>query len=122
MDPNLKTITRVARGMWMLFGLAFLVVGLFISFLLLTSRPGPTEIREIAVSFGGVLVLLGAIFMCVRVGVIVDRQRRTITTWWGLLVPLYRNRTEHPVSQMHFVTLSREERKAAKGGPVWSFR
>lgn len=111
MDPNIKRIARVADK-WMLFGLAFLVVGLFvISVLLLTSLPGSTA----AINIGGVLVFLGAVFMCVRVGVIVDRQQRTITTWWGLLVPFYGNRTGHSVSQAHFVTLSREERIGGKG-------
>lgn len=111
MDPNSRTITRVARSTWMLFGLAFLVVGLFISFLLLAARPESIEV----IVLGGALALLGAVLTCVRVGVIVDRQRRTVTTWWGLLVPLYRNRTEYSVSRADFVTLSREERKAGKG-------
>lgn len=111
MDLNSRTITRVARSKWMLFGLAFLVVGLFSLSVLLAARPEAFDL----IIFGGGLVFLGAVLMCVRVGVIVDRQRRTITTWWGLLVPFYRGRTEHSVSQADFVTLSREERKAGKG-------
>lgn len=111
MGPSSRTITRVARSKWMLFGFAFLVVGLFISLLLLVARPGSTDL----IIPTGLLMLLGAVLICVRVGVIVDRQRRTIRTWWGLLVPFYRNRTEHSVSQAHFVTLSREERRAGKG-------
>lgn len=107
MDPNIKRITWVARKC-MLFGLAFLAVGLLISFLLPTSPRAPAEIAILA----GVLVFLGPIFMCVRVGVMLNRQRRTITTWWGLLVPFYK--TEHPFSQAHFVTISREERNAGR--------
>ena len=111
MGPNSRTITRVARSKWMLFGLAFLVVGLFISFLLLAARPESIEV----IVLGGALALLGAVLTCVRVGVIVDRQRRSLTTWWGLLVPFFRSRTERSVSQSDFVTLFREERKAGKG-------
>lgn len=47
--------------------------------------------------------------MSVRFGVIADRQRLTVTTWWGLLIPFHK--TEHRFSQSHHVTLSREERQ-----------
>lgn len=107
MDRNIKRITWVARKC-MLFGLAFLAVGLLISFLLPTSPRAPAEMAI----FAAVLVFLGPIFMCVRVGVMLNRQRRTITTWWGLLVPFYK--TKHPFSQAHFVTISREERNAGR--------
>ncbi|HUG16480.1 MAG TPA: hypothetical protein VMM78_15860, partial [Thermomicrobiales bacterium] len=45
---------------------------------------------------------------------VIDRQHCTITTWWGLLVPFYRSR--HPVSQAHWVVISREQRSVGKGG------
>ncbi len=110
MDPNVKKITRVARRC-MHFGLAFLAVGLLISGLSLTSPSGRAESGAIVI-FGGVPALFGAIFMCFRFGVILDRQRRIITTWWGLLVPFHK--TEHPFSQMHYVTLSHERRGHGK--------
>ena len=112
MDPNVKRITRVARKC-MAFGLGFLAVGLLFLFpcLALPLPPPGCATGNLAI-FGGVLVLLGAIFACVRVGVVIDRQQRTITTWWGLLVPFHK--TEHPFSQAHFVTISREERLAPK--------
>ena len=118
MDPDVKTITRVASSGWMLIGLGFLLVGLLLLLIaLLTAQPGRTEIGESASIVGGAFVFLGVIFMCVRSGVILDRQQRTITTWRGLLVPFYK--TERPLSQSHFsqshyVTLSREERTASK--------
>lgn len=62
-----------------------------------------------AIAGGSVLAFFGAIFMCVRFGVIVDRQRRIVTKWWGLLVPLHK--TAHPFSQSHYVTLCEEWRK-----------
>lgn len=112
MDPNVKKITR-AGYRWMLFGLGFLAVGLLFLFVCLAlplSPPGCAT-GNLAI-FGGVLAFLGAIFMSVRFGVIVDRQRLTVTTWWRLLVPFHK--TEHPFSQSHHVTLSREERYGGK--------
>ncbi len=106
MDPNVKRLTWVVRKC-MLFGLGFLAVGLLCLFLFLVDPPRADLATNLWI-FTDVLVLLGAIFVCVRVGAVVDRQQRTITTWWGLLVPFYK--TEHLFSQGHFVTLSREER------------
>ncbi|MDP3773414.1 MAG: hypothetical protein Q8Q85_04035 [Gemmatimonadales bacterium] len=112
MVPNVKGIARVG-GYWMLFGLGFLAVGLLILYVCLASPlPPPGCTTGNVATFGGVLALLGALFMCVRCGVIVDRQRLTVTTWWGLLVPFHK--TEHRFSQSHHVTLSREERQAGK--------
>ena len=102
MDPNVKTITRGSRTR-VLIGLGFLVFGLLFAI----ARPGPTAISDIAI--GCVLMFLGASFICFRVGVMLDRQRRTAATWWGFLVPF--NLTKHPVSQAHFVSISREERR-----------
>ena len=112
MDPNVKKITRVG-GFWMLFGLAFLAVGLLflLLFLIEPTRTVGLTPDNVAI-FAGVPVLLGAIFMCVRFGIIVDRLRRTVTTWWGLLVPFHK--TEHPFSQTHHVILSREKRSAGR--------
>jgi hypothetical protein len=105
-DPNTKKITRFGRY-WMFFGVALLLTGLFL--ILLLPLKSPYGSADLAV-FGGVLAVLGALSVCVRFGVIVDRQRRTITTWWGPVIPF--SRTEHPFSQSHHVTLSREEREA----------
>ena len=112
MDPNVKRISRVGRSDWMLFGLGFLGMGLLIAILLLNIRPWPIDIVEFAI-FAGVPVFLGAIFMCVRSGVILDRQRCLLTTWWGLLVPIT-YRTEHSFAQAHYVSLSYEVRRGAK--------
>ena len=106
MHPNVKKITRVGYR-WMLFGLPFVAVGL----LILIISPTAMNPSNFAI-FGGVLLFIGAIFTCARFGAILDRQRYTVTTWWGLLVPFHR--TEHRFSQAHFVTISREERLAPK--------
>ena len=112
MDPNVKIIARVGRSDWMLFGLGFVGVGLLIAMLLLTIRPWPIDIGEIAI-FAGLPVFLGAIFMCVRSGVVIDLQRCTITTWRGLLIPIIYG-AKHSFSRSHGVTLSYEVRHGAK--------
>jgi len=114
-DPNVKRITRVARKC-MFFGLAFLAVGLpfLFAFLTVPQRGDWATPDNVAILVGVLvlLVLLGAILVCVRGGVVVDRRQRTITTWRGLLVPFHK--TEHPFSQAHFVSISREERYGGK--------
>ena len=113
MDPNIKKFTRVG-GWWMLFGLVFVVVGLLILYLFLTepSPPGRATTGNVAILVGVLVLLLGAVLMSVRFGVIVDRQRRTVTTWWGPLVPFHK--TERLFSASHQVTLSHEEREASE--------
>jgi hypothetical protein len=114
-DADVKRITRVGSSAWMLVGLGFLMVGLLLV-VLGTILPGPA--RESATVVGGAFALLGAILMCVRSGVILDRRQRTIATWRGLLVPLYkaeRLSSESYFSQTHYVALSRELRHAGKG-------
>lgn len=112
MDPNVRKITRVGRSNWMLFGLGFLGVGLLIAILLLTMRSWPIDIGEFAILVG-VPVFFAAIFTSVRSGVILDRQRCTIKTWWGLFVPMI-YRTEYSFSRPHDVTLSYEVRHGVK--------
>ena len=106
-DANTLRMTWVARRC-MLVGLGFLAVGLLVSFLLPTSPRAPARAPIVF----GVLALVGAILVCVRMGVVIDRRQRTITTWWGLLVPFFR--TEHPLSEARFVSISREERRAGR--------
>jgi hypothetical protein len=52
-------------------------------------------------------VIVGALLMCLRRSVLLDRRQRLATTGWSLLVPL--NRSEHLLSDAHEVVLSREE-------------
>jgi hypothetical protein len=117
-DPNVKKITWVAREC-MAFGRVFPVVALLFLLMfifILAATPADWARPDNAAIVGSVLVLLGAIFVCLRIGVILDRQRRTITTWWGLLVPFHK--IEHSFSQAHFVTISHEKRGArGRGSP-----
>jgi hypothetical protein len=111
-DPNVRTIAQVGHSTWNLFGWGFLGVGLLIAILLLAIRPWPIDIGEIAV-LAGVPVFLGAVLMCVRSGVVVDRQRCVLTTWWGMLVP-FAYGTERSFSKSHDVTLSYDVRHGLK--------
>jgi hypothetical protein len=110
-DPNVKTMSWVARKC-MLFGLAFVVVGLsFLLAFLVATTPAAWATPGNVATLVGAFILGGAILLCARVGVVVDRQQRTLTTWWGLLVPF--RKTEHLFSQAHVVAIYREEREFA---------
>jgi hypothetical protein len=107
-DPDVKRISRAIR--WCFFsGLVLLAFGLafLIAFVGASTPAAWATPRNIALLVGAFL-LAGALLACVRVGVAIDRQQRTITTWWGPLVPVHK--TEHLFSQAHFLTVSREER------------
>lgn len=112
MDPNVKRITRVGRNIWVLFGVGSIVVGIVIATLLLSVRPWPIDIGEFAV-LAGLPVFIGAVLMCVRSGVVVDRQRCTLTAWWGMLVPIAYT-TARSFSKPLDVTLSYEVRRGLK--------
>ena len=112
MDPNVRTIAQVGHSTWNLFGCGFLGLGLIIAILLLTMRPWPIDIAEFAI-LSGVPVLLAAILMSVRSGVVVDRQRSILATWWGMLVPIAYG-AERSFSKSHDVTLSYEVRHGLK--------
>ena len=120
MDPNVKTIARVGTSDWKLAGVGFALSGVLLLLMQspLAGLPGIAERREAAIVVAGAFMLLGFVLLCVRSGVILDRQQRTITMWRGLLVPFYK--AERPgsqayFSQTHYVALSREMRHASKG-------
>jgi hypothetical protein len=71
--------------------------------LLLAMLPWPIDFGTFAI-LAGVPVFLGTVLMCVRSGIILDRERHSFSTWWGLLVPFYKS--EHPLPQFNYVTVS----------------
>ena len=62
--------------------------------------------------FGSVFASVGAGLMLGRAGVTIDRTSKTMTTWWGLLVPF--RSTERPLGEVTTVALSREVRGSGK--------
>jgi hypothetical protein len=81
----------------------------------LASQSWPIDIGESAILAGTPLVL-GAILMCVRTGVLVDRQQGTFTRWLGVLVPLFIFRARHPFSRTGDVILTINVRHGSHGG------
>ena len=95
----------------MVFAVGFLFVGLFLAVVSL-DRDVPAG-ADILRDIGGAFALFGILIASIRVGATVDRQRRIVTTWWGLVVPF--QKSEHPLSQVQYVTLSRENRQVSAG-------
>jgi len=116
-DPDVMSY-RSGGGCLMLFGLPFLVAGLF-SMLspLLPQRYRPRESKTGrpvpvagAVALGGLFAAVGAGLMFGRSGKDLDRRTDTLTTWWGVVVPF--RRKVYRLSDVQRVSLTREVRRS----------
>jgi len=112
-DPDILK-TRSGGGFLMLFGLPFLLAGLFI-------MATPLELFPIndgdapwyfVVPFGLVFATVGAGLMFGRSGVIIDRRQNVITKWYGLLVPM--KQTQWPLDLYKQLTITKEIRRGDK--------
>ncbi|MGE5789958.1 MAG: hypothetical protein ACM33C_03745 [Syntrophaceae bacterium] len=88
---------RSGGGCLSIFGLPFLLAGLFVmqipfGIIPLEGSPGPLP-SVFVVLFGSVFAAVGAGLVFGRSGVILDRGRGRITQWYGLLVPMKRTET-----------------------------
>ena len=111
-DPDVYE-HRSGGGCIMIFGLPFLLAGLFvmaIPFLPDAMRKGSPPPWFFAIPFGGLFATVGAALVFGRGGVIIDRRTGLVTKWWGLLVPF--SRTHRPLSEFDQVTISREVRRS----------
>ena len=88
---------RSGGGCLSIFGLPFLLSGLFVLQLpfglIPVNKPSDTPSSLFVILFGAVFTLVGAVLVFGRVGIILDRARGRIVQWYGLLVPL--KRTEY---------------------------
>ncbi len=127
-DPDILE-TKSGGGFLMLFGLPFLLAGLFIITTPLELFPlgGDDAPWYFVVPFGAVFTLIGAGLMFGRRGVIIDRRQKTVTTWYGIFVPM--KQTQHYIDTYRQLTVTREIRRGdkssytvypirLKGGPV----
>jgi len=115
-DPDILE-TRSGGGCMMLFGLPFLLAGLFVITAALRLIPIEGDLPwYFGVPFGSIFVLAGAGLMLGRSGMIIDRRQKTIVQWWGLLVSM--KRTEHPLDPYSRVTLGRESRGSGKSRTI----
>ncbi len=92
-DADILKIKR-GGGCQSAFGLPFLFAGLFI--LQIPFRSIPVEIEEgpivlaLILPLGLVFALAGAALLLIRSEIAINRRSRTITQWWGLLIPMKR--------------------------------
>lgn len=118
---------RVRRDEWsktdgggclMLFGLPFLLAGLFVIGISTGLLPvkGDTPPWFFGIPFGLVFATVGASLILGRSGTTINRRRHRVTKWWGLLVPL--SHKDHDLSEYDRVTIDRETRRSSssKGG------
>ena len=112
-DPDLRRSTQ-GGGCLMLFGAPFFTIGLFLCssplWGPLTDKRGQPTPAWAVVPFGMVFAAVGAALVLGRRGVILDRRARTITTWWGLLVPF--KSKHYALEEFPCVTVSRETRNS----------
>ena len=85
---------RSGGGCLSIFGLPFLLAGLFVmqiplGLIPMEGSPGPLP-SVFVVLFGAVFAAVGAGLVFGRSGIILDRGMGRIIQWWGLLVPMKR--------------------------------
>jgi hypothetical protein len=112
-DPDRYSVKR-GGGCLMLFGLPFFAagVGIIIAALagVMKSEGGGPAPLFFIIPFGLIFASVGAGLMFGRAGIILESRSRTITEWWGLLVPFKRTTTSYDA--MKTVTISRERRQS----------
>ena len=88
---------RSGGGCLSIFGLPFLLAGLFVMqiplrLIPMEGSPGPLP-SVFVVLFGSVFAAVGAGLVFGRSGIVMDRGRGRVVQWWGLLVPMKRTET-----------------------------
>jgi len=86
---------RSGGGCIAVFGLPFLLVGLFVmqiplSIIPVNGSPGARS-SLLFIAVGAVFALVGALLVFGRSGIILDCARGRVIQWYGLLVPMKRN-------------------------------
>ena len=99
---------RSGGGCISIFGLPFLLAGLFIMQIPLGIIPMEDSPRElpsiIIVLFGSIFAAVGTCLVFGRSGIIIDRGRGRVLQWYGLLVPM--KRTEYMLDSIRQVEMS----------------
>ncbi len=99
-------------GCLSLFGLPFFLSGLSalaIPFVEFSKVQGPDRFALLIPAFMSIpFLLIGAGFLFGRSGLILDRRRKKVVQWWGLLVPF--SKTENDFQDLERVDISVERR------------
>ena len=112
-DPDMLQ-TRRGGGLLIIFGLPFLLTGLFVigfSFWEPPSEGGGPPLL-VTVIFGSIFTALGTALMFGRSGMIIDRMKGTIVRWSGLLVPM--KKTTYPLGYHDRITIRKDLRRSEK--------
>lgn len=101
----------------LMLGSVFLIVGIGVAVAAfngqLETKPGELPGIVFGVLFGGTFSLIGTLIAFTRSGLRVDTHHRTVTPWWGVLVPMFK--TEHRIDSVREVHVSREVRQSSSG-------
>lgn len=114
---------RSGGGCLALFGLPFLLAGLFImlvpsGLIPFEERPEGPLVSVLIVLFGSVFTIVGAALVFGRAGIVLDRGRGRITQWYGLLVPMKRVETMLDAVRQVEMDFSRGDSDSADTWPV----
>lgn len=114
-DPDELRYKR-GGGVLIFFGFPFVAIGstMAIAGLLgkVIQKGGGQASPWAVVPFAMIFVVIGATMMFGRTGTILNRRERTVTTWWGLLVPF--SRKTLPLKDT-WIYLKTETRKTKNG-------
>jgi hypothetical protein len=104
-DPEVYDY-RMPVGCMMLFGLPFLLGGLFAIVLSLSPDAGRRDVPDWYILLPGGLLLfgVGVLLVFTRRGTEIDHRNGRVTKWWGLLWPMAR--TVHPLADFDQVAMS----------------
>jgi len=109
-DPDLLVFRR-GGGLLAIFGLPFLLAGLFVIALTLGLVTAEGDVPPLAfgLPFGGIFAAVGAGIVFGRAGATIDRRRQSLVKWWGI-AGLAR-RSEYFLPDFCEVALRKEIRK-----------
>jgi len=109
-DPEVWEAKSTGHGGLVIFGLPFLLAGLFVMSTPLGLVPigGDAGPWYIVVPFGSIFALVGLGLTTGRRGIIIDRSGQRMVKWYGLLIPMVRR--EDMIGLCDRLIVTREER------------
>lgn len=84
-DPDILQ-TRGGGGLAMVFGIVFLLTGLIVIGLSMVTSGNPPW--YVPAAFGTVFFIIGTALTFGRTGMVINRRKRTVLEWYGLMVPM----------------------------------
>ena len=105
-DGNVMIVRRFEWGL-ILGGLVFFLMGLFVMTIPIWGSEGQVATTGEILILGFLFPTLpGAIMLFMRWEIVIDKGERTVTSWWGILVPF--KKTVRPFDEFDMVTIEKE--------------